>query len=192
MFLLQCAAYFIKFISLSLLKIPNFFFWPWLSSVSSSTDIQIKFALAPETYLSKSSFFFSVLTEIYYSLGYLVKSEVLFFKVEKKIRSICAGPVFLQVEAIECVKRITSLYRSTEFDAQKLTSVCVLKLELDGERIELPNLEGIIVLNIGYWGGGCRLWEGMGDEPYPLARYTVHLFLFLTFNSSCSVSNSLQ
>ncbi|NXC12288.1 DGKE kinase, partial [Corythaeola cristata] len=44
-------------------------------------------------------------------------------------------------------------------------------LELDGERIELPNLEGIIVLNIGYWGGGCRLWEGMGDEPYPLARH---------------------
>lgn len=31
-------------------------------------------------------------------------------------------------------------------------------------------MEGIIVLNIGYWGGGCRLWEGMGDETYPLAR----------------------
>ncbi|CAM5155887.1 unnamed protein product [Eretmochelys imbricata] len=46
-----------------------------------------------------------------------------------------------------------------------------VELELDGERINLPNLEGIIVLNIGYWGGGCRLWEGMGDEPYPLARY---------------------
>uniref|UniRef100_A0A8C2R0I9 Diacylglycerol kinase n=1 Tax=Capra hircus TaxID=9925 RepID=A0A8C2R0I9_CAPHI len=45
------------------------------------------------------------------------------------------------------------------------------KLELDGERVELPNLEGIIVLNIGYWGGGCRLWEGMGDETYPLARH---------------------
>ncbi|XP_005999987.1 diacylglycerol kinase epsilon [Latimeria chalumnae] len=46
-----------------------------------------------------------------------------------------------------------------------------IELELDGERLELPNLEGIIVLNIGYWGGGCRLWEGMGDEPFPLARY---------------------
>uniref|UniRef100_A0A672VF36 Diacylglycerol kinase n=1 Tax=Strigops habroptila TaxID=2489341 RepID=A0A672VF36_STRHB len=46
-----------------------------------------------------------------------------------------------------------------------------VELELDGERIELPNLEGIIVLNIGYWGGGCRLWEGVGDEPYPLARH---------------------
>ncbi|XP_073444202.1 diacylglycerol kinase epsilon [Dendrobates tinctorius] len=46
-----------------------------------------------------------------------------------------------------------------------------VELELDGEKISLPNLEGIVVLNIGYWGGGCRLWEGMGDEPYPLSRH---------------------
>ncbi|KAJ0041704.1 hypothetical protein NL108_008166, partial [Boleophthalmus pectinirostris] len=45
-----------------------------------------------------------------------------------------------------------------------------IELELDGERITLPSLEGIIVCNIGYWGGGCRLWEGMGDEPYPPTR----------------------
>lgn len=44
------------------------------------------------------------------------------------------------------------------------------QLELDGERVALPSLEGIIVCNIGYWGGGCRLWEGMGDEPYPPTR----------------------
>ncbi|MFT7804117.1 diacylglycerol kinase epsilon, partial [Arapaima gigas] len=31
-------------------------------------------------------------------------------------------------------------------------------------------IEGIIVCNIGYWGGGCRLWEGMGDEPCPPTR----------------------
>ncbi|XP_044531008.1 diacylglycerol kinase epsilon [Gracilinanus agilis] len=46
-----------------------------------------------------------------------------------------------------------------------------VQLELDGEQVNLPNLEGIIVLNIGYWGGGCRLWEGMGDETYPLASH---------------------
>ncbi|XP_053309944.1 diacylglycerol kinase epsilon [Spea bombifrons] len=46
-----------------------------------------------------------------------------------------------------------------------------LELELDGERVELPNLEGIVVLNIGYWGGGCRLWEGMGDETYTPSRH---------------------
>ncbi|XP_061736640.1 diacylglycerol kinase epsilon isoform X1 [Nerophis ophidion] len=45
-----------------------------------------------------------------------------------------------------------------------------IQLELDGERVELPSLEGIIVCNIGYWGGGCRLWEGVGDEPCPPTR----------------------
>ncbi|KAG7327043.1 hypothetical protein KOW79_010444 [Hemibagrus wyckioides] len=45
-----------------------------------------------------------------------------------------------------------------------------IELELDGERVPLPSLEGIIVCNIGYWGGGCRLWEGMGDEPCPPTR----------------------
>lgn len=49
-------------------------------------------------------------------------------------------------------------------------SVYVKQLELDGERVLLPSLEGIIVCNIGYWGGGCRLWEGMGDEPSPPTR----------------------
>lgn len=58
-----------------------------------------------------------------------------------------------------------------EIGCPVVTTCISLKLELDGERVELPNLEGIIVLNIGYWGGGCRLWEGMGDETYPLARY---------------------
>ena len=50
--------------------------------------------------------------------------------------------------------------------------VCVYahQLELDGERVQLPSLEGIIVCNISYWGGGCRLWEGMGDEPCPPTR----------------------
>uniref|UniRef100_A0A673FTM2 Diacylglycerol kinase n=1 Tax=Sinocyclocheilus rhinocerous TaxID=307959 RepID=A0A673FTM2_9TELE len=50
------------------------------------------------------------------------------------------------------------------------SSRIINKLELDGEQVTLPSLEGIIVCNIGYWGGGCRLWEGMGDEPYPPTR----------------------
>ncbi|XP_015283569.1 PREDICTED: diacylglycerol kinase epsilon [Gekko japonicus] len=59
-----------------------------------------------------------------------------------------------------------------------------IELELDGERIDLPNLEGIIVLNIGYWGGGCRLWEGMGDELYPLARHDDGLLEVVGVNGS--------
>ncbi|XP_059804123.1 diacylglycerol kinase epsilon isoform X2 [Hypanus sabinus] len=45
------------------------------------------------------------------------------------------------------------------------------KVELDGEQISLPKLEGVIVLNIAYWGGGCRLWEGTGSELYPPASH---------------------
>ena len=32
-------------------------------------------------------------------------------------------------------------------------------MELDGEEIELTEIEGIVVLNIASWGGGCRPWE---------------------------------
>ncbi|XP_053152958.1 diacylglycerol kinase epsilon isoform X2 [Hemicordylus capensis] len=59
-----------------------------------------------------------------------------------------------------------------------------VELELDGERIDLPSLEGIIVLNIGCWGGGCRLWEGMGDKPYPLARHDDGLLEVVGVNGS--------
>ncbi|XP_069785735.1 diacylglycerol kinase epsilon isoform X2 [Narcine bancroftii] len=51
------------------------------------------------------------------------------------------------------------------------SSRIINKLELDGERIALPKLEGVIVLNIAYWGGGCRLWEGTGSEPCPKASH---------------------
>ena len=34
-----------------------------------------------------------------------------------------------------------------------------LQVELDGEEIELTDIEGIVILNIASWGGGCRPWE---------------------------------
>lgn len=75
---------------------------------------------------------------------------------------------------------VNSKWLCLEIVCPIVTNTCIsLKLELDGERVELPNLEGIIVLNIGYWGGGCRLWEGMGDETYPLARYVLRAVCFL-------------
>ncbi|XP_055877944.1 diacylglycerol kinase epsilon-like isoform X1 [Biomphalaria glabrata] len=39
-----------------------------------------------------------------------------------------------------------------------------LKVELDGREIELPELEGVVVLNISSWGGGCQPW-GNNLEP---------------------------
>jgi hypothetical protein len=34
----------------------------------------------------------------------------------------------------------------------------LLQLEMDGKHVELPPIEGIVVLNIASWGGGCRPW----------------------------------
>ncbi|XP_059163818.1 diacylglycerol kinase epsilon-like isoform X2 [Physella acuta] len=38
-----------------------------------------------------------------------------------------------------------------------------IQLELDDKEISLPELEGIVVLNISCWGGGCRPW-GQAEE----------------------------
>ncbi|KAK3717363.1 hypothetical protein QZH41_011596, partial [Actinostola sp. cb2023] len=40
----------------------------------------------------------------------------------------------------------------------------LVELELDGRVIDLPDLEGIVVLNIGSWCGGCEIWKGNQDN----------------------------
>ena len=40
----------------------------------------------------------------------------------------------------------------------------VFQLELDGEPVDLPPIEGVVVLNIASWGGGCRAWEINGSS----------------------------
>ena len=40
---------------------------------------------------------------------------------------------------------------------------------LDGVEIELPELEGLVLLNIGSWGGGCRPWQ-LGNSSCMPAR----------------------
>ena len=42
-----------------------------------------------------------------------------------------------------------------------------IAVELDGKSIELPELEGIVLLNIGSWSSGCDLWAGSGLEDVP-------------------------
>ena len=37
-------------------------------------------------------------------------------------------------------------------------------MELDGKAIDLPELEGIVLLNIASWSSGCDLWAGSGLE----------------------------
>ena len=39
-----------------------------------------------------------------------------------------------------------------------------LQLEMDGRKVELPELEGIVILNINSWCGGCELWASDDEE----------------------------
>lgn len=34
-----------------------------------------------------------------------------------------------------------------------------IELILDNEKVDLPELEGIMFLNIPFWGGGCQIWD---------------------------------
>lgn len=43
-----------------------------------------------------------------------------------------------------------------------------IELYMDGKRIELPELESVVVLNIPYWGAGVRPWDlGTGHSLFP-------------------------
>lgn len=33
-----------------------------------------------------------------------------------------------------------------------------VEIEIDGKKIDLPTLEGIVILNIGSWGAGADAW----------------------------------
>lgn len=45
-----------------------------------------------------------------------------------------------------------------------------LQLEMDGRKVELPELEGIVILNINSWCGGCELWVNDDEERSSLPR----------------------
>ncbi|XP_039272666.1 diacylglycerol kinase epsilon-like [Styela clava] len=38
-----------------------------------------------------------------------------------------------------------------------------IELWLDDEKVDLPDLEGILFLNISSWGGGCQIWDNWSD-----------------------------
>ncbi len=45
-----------------------------------------------------------------------------------------------------------------------------LELELDGRRINLPNIEGLLILNIASWCGGCEIWKSCSESSAPNFR----------------------
>ena len=49
-----------------------------------------------------------------------------------------------------------------------LCSLQILDLYMDGEKVELPDIESVVVLNIPCWGAGVRPWSlGQGHENFP-------------------------
>jgi len=46
-----------------------------------------------------------------------------------------------------------------------------VQLELDGEIVQLPPLEGIVILNINSWSGGCTVWNSTNDDSFLPAKY---------------------
>ena len=64
------------------------------------------------------------------------------------------------------------IYGSKDVIAQECKNLHErLELELDGKKIELPQLEGIIVLNISSWCGGCEIWKSFPEGKAPNVRF---------------------
>lgn len=64
-----------------------------------------------------------------------------------------------------------------------------LEVELDGQQITLPSLEGLVVLNISSWGGGCRPWQvGKDGEMYGPAWYDDGLLEVMGLSSAFHIA----
>jgi len=63
-----------------------------------------------------------------------------------------------------------------------------MKLELDGKEITLPQLEGVVILNIASWGAGCHPWQ-IGTDPNTVeSRYDDELLEVFGLYSSFHIA----
>ena len=66
-----------------------------------------------------------------------------------------------------------------------------IAIELDGKALDLPELEGIVLLNITSWSSGCNLWAGSGLEDLPAQQRLVFVtwgpIVLLSLAKSCNV-----
>lgn len=61
-------------------------------------------------------------------------------------------------------------------------NITYFQLEMDGRKMELPELEGIVFLNINSWCGGCELWVN-GDEEHSSPPRSVHCNCSIKLNT---------
>lgn len=47
-----------------------------------------------------------------------------------------------------------------------------IEIEVDGKKIDLPVLEGIVLLNIGSWAAGANLWGSHTDDNFVIPSYS--------------------
>jgi len=81
------------------------------------------------------------------------------------------------------------IYGSKDVIAQECKNLHErLELELDGKRIELPNLEGIIVLNISSWCGGCEIWKSFAEGKAPQTSFNDGLLEVVGLYSSLHIA----
>ena len=77
------------------------------------------------------------------------------------------------------------IYGSKDVIAQECKNLQErLELELDGKKIELPKLEGILVLNISSWCGGCEIWKSFSEDEAPNVRLVVFIIAFQSHRRS--------
>ncbi|XP_046569665.1 diacylglycerol kinase epsilon-like [Haliotis rubra] len=64
-----------------------------------------------------------------------------------------------------------------------------MRVELDDRVLELPDIEGIVILNISSWGGGCRPWELASDDlDFKPASYDDGLLEVMALYSSFHIA----
>lgn len=58
-----------------------------------------------------------------------------------------------------------------------------IELELDGRIIRLPQLEGIVILNINSWCGGCQIWNNTENgNTQPQSKYVDLILQLIPWN----------
>ena len=63
-----------------------------------------------------------------------------------------------------------------------------LKVELDGVELVLPPLEGIVILNISSWGGGCEPWTNLENDSMLPHSFNDGLFELMGLYSSFHIA----
>ncbi|KAK6170405.1 hypothetical protein SNE40_018809 [Patella caerulea] len=64
-----------------------------------------------------------------------------------------------------------------------------IQVELDGKPIDLPEIEGLVILNISSWGGGVRPWQLSPDEEgFKPVRYDDKVLEVMALYSSFHIA----